>query len=191
AGVLAAWIRFQRTGAQGWNPDQYNWRGGDLLQAYRLYLLALAKAPELGAMNRLKEFRYLSDEAAWRLAAAYQLAGQAIVANQLVKNRPIEGKTYDHPGSTFGSVLRDRAMILEALTLMDRQKDAEKLLLTVAADLDNNRWHSTPTTAYALLAIGKFGHQGTGENRFSYTFDGRSTTVTASAYLHRIPVDIS
>lgn len=191
AGVLAAWIRFQRTGAQGWNPDQYNWRGGDLLQAYRLYLLALAKAPELGAMNRLKEFRYLSDEAAWRLAAAYQLAGQAIVANQLVKNRPIEGKTYDHPGSTFGSVLRDRAMILEALTLMDRQKDAEKLLLTVAADLDNNRWHSTQTTAYALLAIGKFGHQGTGENRFSYTFDGRSTTVTASAYLHRIPVDIS
>src|SRR5690606_10313732 len=62
---------------------------------------------------------------------------------------------------------------------------------TVAADLDNNRWHSTQTTAYALLAIGKFGHQGTGENRFSYTFDGRSTTVTASAYLHRIPVDIS
>ena len=45
--------------------------GGDLVQAYRLYLLALAKAPELGAMNRLKEYKFITPEAKWRLAAAY------------------------------------------------------------------------------------------------------------------------
>ena len=37
-----------------------------------LYLLALAKAPELGAMNRLKEFKYLSPEAKWRLGCGLQ-----------------------------------------------------------------------------------------------------------------------
>lgn len=190
AGFLDNWLRYQRTMAQNWAPNQYNWRGGDLVQAYRLYLLALAKSPEMGAMNRLKEFPYLSDEAAWRLAAAYQLAGQAIVANQLVKDRSTEVKPYEHAGYTFGSALRDRAMILETLDLMGRRQEAEKLLRSVAAGLDNDSWYSTQTTAYALLAIGKFGGNAQGKNNFSYTLNGKSNNVTADTYLHRIAVDM-
>src|SRR5690606_31095574 len=152
--------------------------------AYRLYLLALAKAPEIGAMNRLKEFPYLSDEAAWRLAAAYQLAGQGIVANQLVKNRTTEVKPYEHAGRTFGSALRDRAMILETLDLMGRRQDAERLLLSVAAGLDNDRWYSTQTTAFALLAIGKFGGSEQRTNSFDYTLNGASANVNADTYLY-------
>ena len=189
AGFLDGWLRYQRSMAQNWAPDRYNWRGGDLVQAYRLYLLALAKAPEIGAMNRLKEFPYLSDEAAWRLAAAYQLAGQGVVANQLVKNRPTAVKPYEHAGYTFGSALRDRAMILETLELMGRRQEAEKLLLVVAAGLDNDSWYSTQTTAYALLAIGKFGGNAQGKNNFTYTLNGKSNTVTADAYLYRIAID--
>jgi len=45
-------------------------------QAYRLYTLALAGQPNLGAMNRLREMKGLSDVARWRLASAYMLAGQ-------------------------------------------------------------------------------------------------------------------
>ncbi|WP_353196438.1 MG2 domain-containing protein [Parapedobacter defluvii] len=191
AGFLEAWLRYQRNTAQNWAPDQYNWRGGDLVQAYRLYLLALAKAPELGAMNRLKEFPYLSDEAAWRLAAAYQLAGQGIVANQLVKNRPTEGKPYENAGYTFGSALRDRAMILETLDLIGRRQEAEKVLFAVAAGLDNDSWYSTQTTAYALLAIGKFGGQSAGKNNFTYTLNGKSNTISATTYVYRIPIDFS
>src|SRR5690606_11607182 len=146
-GLLDSWLRYQRNAAQGWTPNQYNWRGGDLLQACRLYLLALAKAPEMGAMNRLKEFPYLSDEAAWRLAGAYQLAGQGIVANQLVKGRSTDVRPYEHAGYTFGSALRDRAMILETLNLMKRYEEAEPMLLSVASGLDNDSWYSTQTTA--------------------------------------------
>ncbi len=190
AGFLDGWLRFQRSTAQGWTPNQYNWRGGDLVQAYRLYLLALAKAPEIGAMNRLKEFPYLSDEAAWRLAAAYQLAGQSIVANQLVKGRTMDVKPYEHAGYTFGSALRDRAMILETLDLMGRRQDAERLLLSVASGLDNEQWYSTQTTAYALLAIGKFGGNQQRKNSFEYTLNGESTSVDADTYLYRINVDL-
>ncbi len=191
AGFLDGWIRYQRSMAQNWAPNQYNWRGGDLVQAYRLYLLALAKSPEIGAMNRLKEFPYLSDEAAWRLAAAYQLAGQGIVANQLVNGRTTEVKPYENAGYTFGSGLRDRAMILETLELMGRTGEAEKLLLSVASGLGNDSWYSTQTTAYALLAIAKFGGHAQNKSNFTYTLNGKSTQVTADTYLHRITVDMA
>src|SRR5690606_34254283 len=49
-GMLDGWKRYQQRLAQRWSPNQYNWRGGDLIQAYRLYLLAKANAPEMGAM---------------------------------------------------------------------------------------------------------------------------------------------
>ncbi|MEI7661033.1 MAG: MG2 domain-containing protein, partial [Bacteroidota bacterium] len=55
---LASWREFQRQKAVSWsyNADYSN---DDLAQAYRLYTLALAKAPELGAMNKLLEKRDL------------------------------------------------------------------------------------------------------------------------------------
>lgn len=188
-GMLDNWQRYQRGKAQNWTANQYNWRGGDLLQAYRLYLLALAKSPELGAMNRLKEFQYLSDEAAWRLAAAYQLAGQQVVANQLIKGRSIDGRGYTTPGRTFGSQLRDQAMILETLTLMERTEDANKLLLSVANGLNNENWYSTQTTAYALLAIAKAAGNVSGNMTFAYTLNGNKQEVESEHYLHQILLD--
>lgn len=187
--MLDNWRRYQRGKAQSWAPDQYNWRGGDLLQAYRLYLLALAKSPELGAMNRLKEFQYLSDEAAWRLAAAYQLAGQQVVANQLVKDRSVDGSDYTTPGRTFGSQLRDRAMILETLTLMGRTEEANRLLLSVANGLNNDNWYSTQTTAYALLAIAKTAGDISGKMTFAYTLNSNTQQVESEHYLHQIQLD--
>ena len=75
-GFIEQWKKYQKLKAVTWAPDSRSFYGADLIQAYRLYLLALARSPELGAMNRLREFKYLSIEARWRLAAAYKLAGQ-------------------------------------------------------------------------------------------------------------------
>lgn len=188
-GMLDNWRRYQRGKAHSWAPNQYNWRGGDLVQAYRLYLLALAKSPDLGAMNRLKEFQYLSDEAAWHLAAAYQLAGQRIVANQLIKGKSIDGRGYTTAGRTFGSQLRDRAMILETLTIMGRTDEANRLLLAVASALGNQNWYSTQTTAYALLAIAKAAGDVTGDMSFTYTLNGKTQEVESKHYLHQVELD--
>ena len=81
-----------------------------------LYTLALAKAPELGAMNRLREFKYLAPESKWRLAAAYELAGQHNTALDLISNLPLSFEQRNNPGVSFGSALRDQAMVLETLT---------------------------------------------------------------------------
>ncbi|MEO5966835.1 MAG: MG2 domain-containing protein, partial [Ferruginibacter sp.] len=54
--LLQQWKSYQGKMARSWAPSTTNFYGADLTQSYRLYLLALAKIPELGAMNRLKEF---------------------------------------------------------------------------------------------------------------------------------------
>lgn len=187
--LLDNWKKYQRDMARKWTPNQYNWRGGDLVQAYRLYVLALAESPEMGAMNRLKEFQYLSDEAAWRLAAAYQLAGQAVVAGQLIKGRSYTSSEYTRAGNTFGSTLRDQAMILESLVLMGNNSEAEKVLLAVAQGLRDQRWHSTQTTAYALLSISKYMGSNSRNTEFAYTLQGKRTEVKNDTYIYQIELN--
>ncbi|TDH26056.1 hypothetical protein EXU57_11180 [Segetibacter sp. 3557_3] len=155
-GMLQPWRAYERAKANAWNQTGPVYYGGDLVQAYRLYLLALAKAPELGAMNRLREYRFLTPEAKWRLAAAYHIAGQTGMALQLISGLPTTFSPRPSPGITFGSDLRDQAMVLETLTIMGRWAEAERLVRTIAAKLSQQTWYSTQTTAYALIAIAEF-----------------------------------
>lgn len=193
ASMLDQWKKYQRNKAGSWAPSTTNFYGGDLTQAYRLYLLALAKVPELGAMNRLKEFKYLSNEAKWRLAAAYKLAGQPELANSLVKPLSTDVKPYNQLGGTFGSDLRDKAMILETLTILGQRNRANDLLQTIAANLSQESWYSTQTTAYALIAVAKYCGVNTSGNKisFSYNMNGSSNTVNASSYVTQVPVNVT
>jgi uncharacterized protein YfaS (alpha-2-macroglobulin family) len=193
ASMLEQWKKYQRNKAASWAPSTTNFYGADLTQAYRLYLLALAKVPELGAMNRLKEFRYLSDAAKWRLAAAYKLSGQPELANSIVKSLPTDVQPYKQLGGTFGSDLRDKAMILETLTILGQHSRANELVRQIAANLSQDSWYSTQTTAYSLIAIAKFCGSNTNGSKmsFSYTLNGASNTVNGSSYVTQIPVTIS
>jgi alpha-2-macroglobulin len=154
--LLQLWKQFQRNKANNWNANGAAWYGYDLTQAYRLYLLALAKAPEQGAMNRLKEYKFLTPEAKWRLAAAYYLIGQSQIATQLISNLPNSFVSRGYAGISYGSDLRDEAMILETLSLLNRKRESEQMVYRLCAKLTQDSWYSTQTTAYSLLAISKF-----------------------------------
>ncbi|MFI5453063.1 alpha-2-macroglobulin [Pedobacter sp. UC225_61] len=185
-GLLDELIRFQKTKATNWIPNSTNFYGGDLSQAYRLYVLALAKKPEMAAMNRLRAFEYLSVSAKWRLAAAYQLAGQSAAANGLIKGLAQTVEPYTQLGGTYGSDLRDEAMIMETLTLMGQKGKAAQLLQTVAARLGQNTWYSTQTTAYSLLAIAKFCGQNSASNKlqYNYVLDGQKGNINSEQYFN-------
>jgi uncharacterized protein YfaS (alpha-2-macroglobulin family) len=130
-GMLDKWIKYQQNVAKNWTKatsDAYE--NDDLMQAYRLYTLALASAPELGAMNRLRESKTLSVAAKWRLAAAYAQMGKIEVAQQLVVSQPLEVKSYREMGHTYGSDLRDLSMMLETLTLMGDKTRAAVLVFS-------------------------------------------------------------
>ncbi len=188
--MLQQFKNYQRGKANSWVPSTTNFYGGDLIQSYRLYTLALAKAPELGAMNRLKEFKYLSPEAKWRLAAAYKLAGQENTALDLISGLPVSFETRTSPGITFGSDLRDQAMVLETLTILGRKAKAAELLPTIAAKLSQDSWYSTQTTAYALIAIAKYcGKNPSGAKILANSnIDGKSTDINSASYLRQVPV---
>jgi uncharacterized protein YfaS (alpha-2-macroglobulin family) len=187
---LQNWKGFQRAKANSWAPSTSNFYGGDLSQAYRLYTLALAKAPEIGAMNRLKEFKYLSPEAKWRLAAAYQLAGQGNIALDLASGLPVSFEERINPGFSFGSALRDQAMVLETLTLMGNRRKAAEVLAIVAGQLSQENWYSTQTTAYSLIAIAKYcGKNPSGEKILAAAnINGAQATINSGSYLKQFPV---
>ncbi len=165
AGFLDNWKRYQRNKANAWAPktrDKYYYYNNDLDQAYRLYTLALAKAPELGAMNRLKEYPGLSVSAKWRLAAAYVKAGQPETAKKLITSLTTSIPKYSEMGWSYGSDDRDEAMILETLTLLDMKTKAAPLVKSVSKALSSRNWMSTQTTAYCLIAVSKFAASGGG-----------------------------
>lgn len=186
AGMFDELIRYQKNKANNWAPNTENFYGGDLNQAYRLYVLALAKKPEMAAMNRLKAFEYLSVASKWRLAAAYQLAGQSAAANSLIKGLEKTVKPYNQLSGTYGSDLRDEAMIMETLTLMGQKNQAAQMLSKVAARLGQDTWYSTQTTAYSLLAIAKFCGQNSASNKlqYSYVLDGIKGNINSEQYLN-------
>ncbi len=188
--MLQQWKNFQRGKANSWVPSTTNFYGGDLTQAYRLYTLALAKAPELGAMNRLKEFKYLSPEAKWRLAAAYKLAGQDNTALDLSSGLPTTFGARPSPGITFGSDLRDQAMVLETLTILGKKAKAAELLPSICAQLSQDSWYSTQTTAYALIAIAKYcGKNPSGVKIVaSANIGGQAIDINSASYVRQIPV---
>jgi uncharacterized protein YfaS (alpha-2-macroglobulin family) len=191
--ALQQWKNFQRGRANSWVVNSSNFYGADLNQAYRLYTLALAKAPELGAMNRLKEFKYLSPEAKWRLAAAYKLAGQENTALALISGLPTSFGIRANPGFTFGSDLRDEAMVLETLTLLNRRAQAAQLLPIIAGKLSRDNWYSTQTTAYSLIAIAKYcGKNPSGTKIIAKAnIGGKNTDINSASYIRQLPVMVS
>ena len=188
--MLQQWKNYQRGKANSWVPSSDNFYGGDLTQSYRLYTLALAKAPELGAMNRLKEFRYLSAEAKWRLAAAYKLAGQDNTALDLISGLGTSFPVRTYWGYTYGSDTRDEAMVLETLTLLGRKAKAEELLRSLCAKLAQDQWYSTQTTAYTLIAVAKFcGKNPSGAKIIANgTVDGKAVNINSASYIRQLPI---
>ncbi|AMR32671.1 hypothetical protein A0256_15195 [Mucilaginibacter sp. PAMC 26640] len=190
AGMLTDWKRYQKQKAVNWSPDPRKnindyYFYTDLVQAYRLYLLALAGAPELGAMNLLKEYKYLSVAAKWRLAAAYKVAGQPEIGLRMITGLPLTVAPYNLMYGTYGSDLRDEAMILETLTILGQRQKAAELLRKIASRLSVDDWYSTQTTAYSLVAIAEYcGVNKSGSKLiFNYQANSAKASVNSGSYM--------
>ena len=183
--VLNKWKRFQRAAAQNWRMPQEasNWQiwQSELQQAFRLYSLALAGAPEYGAMNRMKEQPGLSIQAKWRLAAAYALTGKMKPAGELVYNAETTVIPYSSMNLIYGSSDRDEAMILETLILMKRDRDALQQAKKVSQNLAQENWFSTQSTAFALMAMGRLAEQLSGTLDFTWSWNGKQQPAVKSA----------
>jgi uncharacterized protein YfaS (alpha-2-macroglobulin family) len=197
--MKASWLRYQKGVAQNWSPrtgdtppeyaQDKSWREAvRYAQAYRLYTLALAGQPEIGAMNRLRESSLTLAER-WMLASAYKLAGKPEVAKQLSDTGRVQAFVFaDANPYTFGSLLRDRAVVLMGMTLLGRDAETGPLLEDVSAQLSSGEWYSTQSLAFALVAVA----QNTGAQPFKgFSFDytagkGRAATRKSETPLANI-----
>jgi hypothetical protein len=193
ADLLGKWKSFQRNKANAWrrNDDYYN---SDLLQAYRLYTLALAGDAESGAMNRLREEGSLSPTAAWMLASAYAISAQKEAARKLIQDLPTAIKPYRELAYSYGSHTRDKALILETLVLLEDRVKAFEVLKEIAASLgDQGYWMSTQETAMCLRAVSLFaGKQKSGDLTFDYKLaDGRTVTAKTGLPIAQVQIPVS
>lgn len=183
------WKKYQNLKAKKWINDGPS---SQLIQAYRLYTLALNNTPNISAMNRLKQTKKLSTIAKWRLAAAYALINKTRIANKLVLNLSANTKSYVGMYYTYGSQTRDKAMILETLTLLNKKKQAYTILKEISEKLSSDSWLSTQTISYSLIAMsGYIGKNITTANlNFEYSINGKSIKINTHKPIVKIDIPV-
>lgn len=183
-GLLDPWLIYQTTQANNWQPKMNNY-GSDLIQAYRLYTLALARKAALSSMNRMRETAGITEAALWRLAAAYAVAGKPDIATQIINELNLKPTKSVNYYDTYGSAERDEAMILETLVLLKQLSKAKPLVEDIANLLSSNQWLSTQSTAFMLLAVSKYsGNDVSNENLIcDLTIDGDKTKINTEKSL--------
>ncbi|MBN2413004.1 hypothetical protein JXQ31_15055 [candidate division KSB1 bacterium] len=145
------WLNDAKDNAKRVNTDNHRY------QTYRLFLLALAGSPDMGAMNLVREnyLNKLDPLSRKLLAAAYYISGQKDAATAIDRTTA-EIPGYRELSGTYGSALRDRAMMLYLCKKMEDNKTATLILKNVMDSFSKRGWYSTQETAMALLGISSY-----------------------------------
>ena len=143
---LERWKAYQEKAARDY---KYSART-DLIQAYRLYSLAVAGSPLTSSMNRLRESKKLSKTAAFSLASAYAETGRKDVAEKLISR----GERSENiiSSDAFASTTRDNAIELQAYSLCGMLQKALQTARKVTAEC-NGEGYVSQNIAFASIAM--------------------------------------
>lgn len=155
--LINGMIKYQSNRAKTWNYSIDD-PSGELLQAYRLFVLALNNTPEIGAMNRFKDLdkKYILTQAL--TATAYALTGKMKIAE---KQLPVMDYSQNTCMSnyylTYGSKIRDMAFCTYAEMLVNNnlemiKNDIDELCRILSSD----KWLDTQSTAFSIFVLGKY-----------------------------------
>ena len=134
--------------------DQKNFR----YQAYTLFVLAYSGNPEFGSMNLLIE-NYLGkmDQLSKTLlATAYYISGKKAAAIKILQGYTRDIDEYCEFAGTYGSKLRDQALMAYCSVLMEDYYKANKLMKVITQQFQKRHWFSTQELNFTLLALSKF-----------------------------------
>jgi len=148
-------LKYQADRAKQWknNPD---YKQGETIQAYRLFVLALAGKPEMGAMNRFKELEMNYSLTKALAAAAFAQTGKTTIAQNLLPNVGENERMSDYYTS-FGSTTRDLAFLTYTQMLCEvNAQTVQNNINSICGILNSGRWLDTQSTAFALFVLGKY-----------------------------------
>ena len=138
-----------------WNKsDRYS---NAMVNAYQLYVLALSGAPELGAMNRMRQSDNLSLESTSMLAAAYAETGRQDVGKAMIAQiKTVDDNSNEQQYLTYGSSQRTQSVQLLAASSLGMFDNANELVEMISKELTSNSWMSTQTSAWCMMSIGDY-----------------------------------
>ena len=175
-------VNHQAEIARAWNNNP-DYKPGETIQAYRLFVLALAGAPEMGALNRFKELKMNYNLSAVLTAATYAQVGKKNMVSQFWPALQ-EGESMSDYISSFGSTTRDLAFLTYSEMLCGKD-DAlvQGHINDLCEILNSGRWLDTQSTAFALFTLGKYAEKmGTTNSPIAATvkFNGDERTVSTN-----------
>ncbi|MGC4022880.1 MAG: hypothetical protein QM734_13495 [Cyclobacteriaceae bacterium] len=134
----------------------------------------------------------LQPVAGWMLAAAYAKAGQPEAAKKLISNLSMVVKPYQEMWYSYGSDLRDKALILETLVLLGERPKAFELVKEISNSLSNdNYWMSTQTVSWCLKSVSSFaGIEQKGELKFSYSYNGKDVNAMTQLPIAQVNLQV-
>lgn len=149
--MLQRWYQYQQNAARQWRWNKFTFNN-DLMQAYRLYTLALYGSPDISLMNQLADQPLLSPQSRWLLAAAYAVAGKTEMAKKLIARLNTRIPVYREYSFTYGSNTRDLAFALETYVRLNMKNEAYTVLLEILKNMQE-QWLSTQTAGQCLRSI--------------------------------------
>ena len=149
--MIEKWIKFQLENS---NKLSDNYKE----ICYKLYVLALAKKPDISTMNLLKEnyISKLDNTDRYLLAGAYKLAGYNNPASLIFRSAKPDVKEYNEFSGNFGSRLRDKSIILDIYTLFKNYNNGLKLFNEISQMVSTDEWYSTQSLGYSLMSLSKY-----------------------------------
>ena len=154
SGFKQKWMTYQKARTLEWRFDS-KFRQTTNDQAYRLFSMALQGQPEKAAMNRLRETANIPQLSRWLLAAAFVTTGRREVADDLLDMRNIATEP-EYQDYYYGSEIRDKAVILYTLSLLNKNEEALPLLKEICDNFNNESWYSTQSVAWGLFSYMKW-----------------------------------
>lgn len=182
-GMKKSLLRNLQQVARNWKSERNVYLSSEeLTQAYRLYVLAIAQLPEIGAMNRLKETPGLAQSTRWMLAAAYATMGRKDVAEILIQKTEAITSSNPYYDLTYGSPERNQAIMLITLCLLDKEREAAEIAQQLSVVFSSGEWLSTQTTSFGLLALADYmnKYKVSGSMEFSYLYAGKTEKVSTT-----------
>lgn len=126
--------------------------------AYKLYTLAQAGKPNFAAMNRLRLVPELHNTAKWILAHSFIILGENDLADLMINAATQTTASYREMSGTFGSQLRDQAIIARVLIDKRDKLGAKRIIdeMVAAFNAEGTNTFSTQERSQALITFSKF-----------------------------------
>jgi uncharacterized protein YfaS (alpha-2-macroglobulin family) len=189
--LLQNWLTQTRQTANGFNaqsPDAM------VLQGWRLWLLAMADTPDVGAMNRLREdllrgFVKIPALAYHFLALAYAEQSLPDIALALQQKAGALSATNQGLPSVLDSSMLQQVVQLELAAAMQQSEQRWALALAVADALKQEPQHNTIEKAWAMAVLLQQFAQSTDSSQQAELTLSSSPAQTAPASNQRSPAD--